>query len=114
MSTDDQTPALQPGTVVDALSIGLSPVDDSDGGSGLTGIAELSDSVGVWEMHPGVDEDTEEDEVFVVLSGAGTVEFPEDDSLPTITLQPGSVVRLTEGMRTRWTVTETLRKVYVA
>ena len=41
------------------------------------------------------------------------VEFA-DPALPAIELRPGSVVRLEEGMRTIWTVRETLRKVYVA
>jgi uncharacterized cupin superfamily protein len=31
-----------------------------------------------------------------------------------VELAPGSVVRLTAGMRTTWTVRETLRKIYVA
>jgi uncharacterized cupin superfamily protein len=31
-----------------------------------------------------------------------------------IILAPGSVVRLTAGMRTIWTVRQTLRKVYVS
>lgn len=34
--------------------------------------------------------------------------------LPSIEVRAGSVVRLTEGMRTLWTVHETLRKVYIA
>lgn len=67
--------------------------------------------VGVWEMTPGVMRDVEADEVFVVLSGSATVEF--DDGTAPLTLKPGDVVRLTEGSRTVWTVTETLRKVYL-
>ena len=57
--------------------------------------------------------DVEADEVFVVLAGDATVEF-EDPALPPIELRPGSIVRLDEGMRTVWTVRETLRKVYIA
>ena len=67
--------------------------------------------VGTWEMAPGVDHDTEVDEVFVVLAGRGTVEFEDGE---VVTLAPGVAVRLTAGERTTWTVTETLRKVYVA
>ncbi len=48
--------------------------------------------------------------LFVVLAGAGTVAF-EDGSV--LTLAPGVVVRLHAGDRTVWTVTETLRKLYV-
>ena len=67
--------------------------------------------VGLWEMAPGVDDDTEVDEVFVVLAGRGRVSF-EDGSV--VELAPGVAVRLHAGDRTTWTVTETLRKVYVA
>ena len=67
--------------------------------------------IGLWEMAPGTDHDTEVDEVFVVLSGQGTVTF-EDGA--AIELAPGVAVRLHAGERTTWVVTETLRKVYVA
>lgn len=76
-----------------------------DGSAGVT--------VGVWEMTPGAMRDVEADELFVVLSGDATVEF-EEPALPTIELGPGSLVRLEAGMRTIWTVRETLRKVYLA
>lgn len=91
------------------------PAEQSHGGSPHTGVAELGRfgglEVGVWEMTPGVMSDVETDELFVVLTGAATVEF--DDDTPTMTLGPGDVVRLAEGARTVWTVTETLRKVYL-
>lgn len=75
-------------------------------------LAELGEtSVGVWEMAPGTEEDTEVDEVFVVLAGRGTVTFDDGE---TIELHPGVAVRLTAGEHTTWTVTEPLRKVYVA
>jgi uncharacterized cupin superfamily protein len=66
---------------------------------------------GLWEMTPGTATDTEVDEVFVVLSGRATVTgiAPEP-----VELVPGSVVRLTAGMQSTWTVHETLRKVYLA
>ena len=67
--------------------------------------------VGVWEMTPGVMRDVEADEMFVVLSGAAVVEF--DDGATPLHLAAGDVVRLAEGTRTTWTVTETLRKVYL-
>jgi len=69
--------------------------------------------VGIWEMTPGTASDIEVDEVFVVLSGHAMIEFVEP-ALPAIEVEAGSVVRLAEGQRTVWTVTETLRKVYVA
>ena len=51
--------------------------------------------VGLWEMAEGTARDTEVDEVFVVLSGAGYVTFEH-------------------GERTVWTVTERVRKMWVA
>jgi len=66
---------------------------------------------GIWEMTPGAMWDVEEDELFVVLSGRGVVEHAEDSTRTE--LAPGVVVRLTAGARTTWTVTETLRKVWV-
>lgn len=67
--------------------------------------------VGVWEMAPGTEQDTEVDEVFVVLAGRGSVTFDDGD---VVDLAPGVVCRLRAGERTTWTVSETLRKVYVA
>ena len=78
----------------------------------LAPLTDLGDAeVGLWGMAPGVDHDTETDEVFVVLAGRGTVEFEDGEVL---TLAPGVAVRLHAGERTTWTVTETLRKWYVA
>jgi uncharacterized protein len=67
--------------------------------------------VGLWEAGPGVDVDVEADEVFLVLSGAGTLTF-EDNG--TIDLRAGVLVRLREGDRTTWEITERLRKLYVS
>jgi uncharacterized protein len=67
--------------------------------------------VGLWEAGPGSDTDTEIDEVFLVLSGAGTVTFADGSALP---LRPGVLVRLREGDRTTWEITDRLRKLYVA
>jgi len=68
--------------------------------------------IGVWEMSVGSATDIEEDEVFVVVSGRASIHFAEDDR--TIVVGAGDVVRLTAGMHTTWTVTETLRKIYVS
>ena len=67
--------------------------------------------VGLWEAGPGTDVDTEADEVFLVLSGAGTVTFADGSA---ITLLSGVLVRLQEGDCTTWKITERLRKLYVA
>ena len=78
----------------------------------LQPLATLGETeVGLWCMEPGTDHDTEVDEVFVELAGRGTVEFEDGE---VVTLTPGVSVRLKAGERTTWTVTEKLRKVYVA
>lgn len=80
-----------------------------------TGLATLGRfgglEVGVWEMTPGVMRDVEADELFLVIAGAAVVEFA--DGTAPLTLKPGDVVRLAKGAETVWTVTETLRKVYL-
>ena len=107
---------MNPGIVTDAasLTLALEPLsaDQVVEGSPLTGFVELTDTIGVWEHTPGVSTDVEADEVFVVLSGSATVSF-DDPALEPIELRAGSVSRLTAGMRTVWTVRETLRKVYI-
>lgn len=84
-------------------------------GAPVVGVAELGAlgerEYGVWEHSVGASSDVEVDEVFIVLFGAATVAF-EDGAV--IELGPGSVGRLREGQKTVWTVTETLRKVYIA
>ncbi len=84
-------------------------------GSPTTGTAALGTlgevEVGIWEMTTGVARDTEVDEIFVVLSGAGEVQFSDG---AVVSLAPGVVVRLLAGERTTWTITETLRKVFIA
>jgi uncharacterized cupin superfamily protein len=48
----------------------------------------------------------------VVVRGRASIHFAEDDR--TISVTAGDVVRLTTGTHTTWTVTETLRKLYVS
>jgi uncharacterized protein len=67
--------------------------------------------VGVWEMTEGTARDTEVDEVFVVVAGRGWLTFDDGER---IDLAPGVAVRLTAGERTVWTVTERVRKIWVA
>jgi uncharacterized cupin superfamily protein len=62
-------------------------------------------------MSAGTARDTEVDEVFVVVSGAGHVTFEDGER---IDLAPGVAVRLTAGERTVWTVIERVRKIWVA
>src|ERR1700712_2596656 len=113
------TDRMQPNTVVHAATLGLDhdpvPAEQSVRGEPATGAAAIDEfgglEVGVWEMTPGVMNDVEADEVFVVLSGAATVEFVTGGD--TLDLGSGDVVRLAAGTETVWTVTETLRKVYL-
>jgi uncharacterized protein len=110
---------MEPNSSVHAAALALDhqavPAEQSAGGAPTTAAAAVGKfdglEVGIWEMTQGVMTDVEADEVFVVLTGAATVEFA--DGAPTLTLGPGDVVRLAAGAETVWTVTETLRKVYL-
>lgn len=69
---------------------------------------------GLWEMSVGEMRDVEGDEVFLVISGTGHIEF-EDSPRPDIALAPGILVRLSDGEKTRWTISEApLRKLFIA
>jgi len=111
---------LAAGAGVDAASLTLAheplPTEEVVSGTPTTATRELTTlnglEIGIWEMTPGTATDTEADEVFVVLAGRATIAFASS-GLPDLEVGPGSVVRLAEGMRTTWTVTETLRKIYV-
>jgi uncharacterized protein len=100
-----------------ALDLDTQPVtpDQTVSGQPRTAVHTLTEfgglEVGVWEMTPGVMTDVEAEELFVVVSGSATVEFT--DGSPTLQVGPGDVVRLAEGAKTVWTVTDTLRKVYL-
>lgn len=83
-----------------------------------TAFAELGSIAGVdyglWEMSAGAMRDVEGDEVFLVISGTGHIEF-EDSPRPDIALTPGTLVRLNNGEKTRWTIGEApLRKLFIA
>ncbi len=95
---------LPPDEVLDGLpTAGVRPLAELTAAGGV--------EIGVWEMTEGTAHDTEVDEVFLVLSGAGDVTFEDGESLA---LGPGVAVRLRAGERTTWTVRQTLRKLYVA
>lgn len=91
------------------------PEEQRIGGAPKTGshnLGRFADlRVGVWEMTVGTMRDVEVDELFVVVQGAATVDFEDGTS---ITLSPGDVGKLQAGQKTVWTVTEALRKVYLA
>lgn len=110
---------VKPNTSVSATTLPLDhspvPTEQSLGAATTTAgtpVGEFSGlEVGVWEMAPGAMSDVEAEELFVVLSGSATIEF--GDGSPTLHVGPGDVVRLGAGAQTVWTVTETLRKVYL-
>lgn len=98
------------------MSIDHAAVDSEDVLQGLptTGtvplVAAAGVELGVWEITPGTVTEIEADELFIVLSGRGQVEFEDGSTLP---LGAGTVGRVRAGDRTRWIIHETLRKIYV-
>ena len=66
--------------------------------------------VGVWEHSVGTSTDVEIEEVFVVLTGEGTVTCEDGGR---IDLAPGVVGLLPMGAKTTWTITKPLRKVWI-
>lgn len=122
--TGPDSDALAAGVVVSAARVPLEPLahdpDDVVSGTPATAAQALVDydglEVGLWEMTEGAMTDVESDEVFVALSGSATVVIAADglDGERRLEIRAGDVVRLMAGMRTTWTVHETLRKVYVA
>jgi uncharacterized cupin superfamily protein len=64
---------------------------------------------GVWECTPRVVTDVEQDELFVILQGRATVEV---EGGSTMELEPGVVGVLERGACTRWSVQETMPKVF--
>jgi uncharacterized cupin superfamily protein len=66
-------------------------------------------ATGVWRCTEGVVTDVEADETFVVLSGRATIEHDGT----SYEVAPGDVCVLPAGAATRWTVHETITKVFV-
>ena len=75
----------------------------------------LDDLAGVrlsaWEITAGVVADLEQDEYLLVLSGAAVVRI---EGGPAVELSPHALLRLGEGDRTEWTVTEDVRAFLVS
>ena len=111
---------MNAGVLVTALTVELDhepvPADQVVAGAPATGYLAIDEGdageIGVWEMTPGAMSDTEVSEVFVVVAGSATGEFI-DPVRPPVELAPGAIVKLDAGMRTVWTVRETLRKVFI-
>lgn len=106
------------------ISVPLEAVapEETVSGSPRQGFVELGAiggcETGIWELREGVVVDTEVDEIFVVLSGGAVIEFLDEDRSSSETnaveVGPGDVMRLVAGSRTRWTVADHIRKVYIA
>ena len=98
------------------LPIELAPVPLPQvlGGAPLAGATDIGTlagaSIGIWTHTVGVSTDIEVDELSVIVSGEATVVINGSE---TVQLRAGTLLRLNEGDATVWTVTETLRKVYV-
>ncbi|MGL3805586.1 cupin domain-containing protein [Paeniglutamicibacter sp. R2-26] len=102
-----------------ALEHELVPADQSVAGDPTTAAERLGEVFGVefglWEMSAGIMTDVEAEELFVVLSGKATVQVHEANgyAAEVLQLEPGTVCRLGEGMRTTWILDEPLRKLYL-
>lgn len=113
------TPAFSAADFIRALEVELElepiPADQVLAGAPQSGSAELGHlngiEFGIWEHSPGTSTDVEVEEVFIVLAGSATLSFEGGSSMELV---PGVVGRLREGQHTVWTVTETLRKVYLS
>lgn len=109
------------GRDIAAVQLDHHPVAPAQNGGGAptTGVQPLGwladTELGVWELSAGTMYDVEVDEVFVVTAGRGLLIIEALPELPEqrTELYPGVVVRLSEGMRTTWIITEALRKFYV-
>ncbi len=118
----DQYVDLGEGHRIDVAALhvahGSVPAEQDGGNAPSTGFAALGvlagTEFGVWEMSTGTMFDVEAEEIFVVTAGRGSVVIEPFGDMPEqrIELFPGALMRLSEGMETTWTVTETLRKVY--
>jgi uncharacterized cupin superfamily protein len=94
----------------DALAAATIP----DESSPLTALAEIDEvgalATGVWTHDVGTSDGDFGAEVFVVLSGRGTV---TDQHGGRIDLAPGVIGVLDAGDLTHWEITEPLRKVWI-
>ncbi|WP_017793213.1 cupin domain-containing protein [Leucobacter salsicius] len=108
---------------VSALTAGVAleavPAEDTVSGDPQQGVTELGTiggaEAGIWELRAGVVTDTEVDELFIVLSGEATIEILSGaEEGREITVRTGDAMRLVGGTRTRWTVRDHIRKIYIA
>lgn len=109
----DQNALIHGRTVIVPLE--AVPAEVVDSGSPRHGVLEFSGlggiETGIWEMRDGVARDTEVDEIFIVISGGASIELL--DERRTVEVKTGDVMRLVAGTRTRWSVPDHIRKVYL-
>jgi uncharacterized cupin superfamily protein len=96
--------ALDPGSIVAGSPRAL---EGEIAEAPLPGGATIA--TGVWRCTEGTVTDVEADESFVVLSGRATIEHEGSSH----EVGPGDVCVLPAGAETRWTVHETITKVFV-
>jgi uncharacterized protein len=96
-----------------AVALAPDPLDpeqvvEGDPRPAVAVLAESADGAesGVWRCTPGRFRDVEADETFVVLEGRATIEYDGG----RVEVRPGDVCVLAAGVRTVWTVHETLLK----
>jgi uncharacterized cupin superfamily protein len=95
-----------------ATDVPLEVTPDDATATGLTSLVEFGGlEAGIWVHAAGRSTGDFGDEVFVVLSGRGHV---TDQHGGRIDLAPGVVGVLRAGDITEWTVTEPIRKVWIA
>ncbi|GAA1415426.1 cupin [Glutamicibacter uratoxydans] len=109
---------------IDAMGIDLNlePVQagllvNGNPGTAVQRLGEIFDvEFGLWEMSEGSMRDVEAEELFIVLSGKASVRVEPVNGFEAeeISLVPGSICHLREGMHTTWVVDQPLRKVYLA
>lgn len=91
--------------------------EDTVSGAPVQGFTDLGSfagaDFGVWELRAGQVTDTEVAEISVIVAGAATIDILSGPQAGTaLAVRAGDVLRLADGTRTRWTVTERIRKVY--
>lgn len=113
--------SAQQAALIDALDIAVDTAalapEQVVAGAPRTGSVTLGfmagGEVGVWEHSVGTSTDIESNEWCVIIAGTTTIELLDGDHEP-LHVSAGSVVQLTAGARTKWTVIAPLRKVYFA
>jgi uncharacterized cupin superfamily protein len=93
------------------VDVALASAADGDAPTGVAeGMAGAGLEAGVWVHEVGGSVGDFGDEMFVVLAGRGVVTCQNGGR---IELEPGVVGMLAAGDITTWTITETLRKVWI-